>query len=134
MRQVLADTSALIALADADDVAHRAVSSYVTRHCRLLRLVVTSYVFDECMTVMKTRFGSQAAVAFGERLRGSSFCQLLHLTVDDETATWQVFTRYADKDWSYTDCSSLAVMRRLGIEEALATDVHFRQMGVTVLP
>jgi hypothetical protein len=42
--------------------------------------------------------------------------------------------QYSDKDWSYTDCSCLAVMRRLGIEQALTTDHHFRQMGITVVP
>ena len=134
MIKVLVDTSALVALADVDDRGHAAVHSWFINHSENIGLVLTDYVFDECMTLMKARFGAQAATSFGQRIRSSQFCQFVHLTPQDEASTWQIFTQYLDKDWSYTDCSSLAVMRRLDIEQALATDHHFRQMGITVVP
>ena len=134
MIKVLVDTSALVALADADDRGHAAVHSWFIDQAQNVGLVLTDYVFDECMTLMTVRFGAQAATSFGQRLRSSQFCQFVHLTPQDEASTWQIFTQYLDKDWSYTDCSSLAVMRRLDIEQALATDHHFRQMGITVVP
>lgn len=134
MNEVFVDTSALVALADADDHDHEAVSGWFAGHAMKTRLVITDYVFDECMTLMKSRFGTDAAISFGQRIRSSGFCRFVHLTPQDESATWQVFNQYSDKQWSYTDCSSLTVMRRLGIDQALATDHHFRQMGVTVVP
>ena len=33
---------------------------------------------------------------------------------------WRVFVSFNDKDWSFTDCTSYAVMQKLGITEALA--------------
>jgi predicted nucleic acid-binding protein len=98
------------------------------------QLLVTNYVFSEALTLIKARLGTPIAISVGENLRSGSVCRLMHLSAADDEAAWQIFRRYRDKAWSYADCSSLAVMRRLGIEEALATDVHFRQMGVTVLP
>jgi predicted nucleic acid-binding protein len=134
MNEILVDTSALVALADADDHDHEAVREWFAGHAKNTRLVITDYVFDECMTLMKSKFGTEAAISFGHRIRSSAFCQFVPLTPQDEAATWQVFDQYSDKDWSYTDCSCLAVMRRLGIDQALTTDHHFRQMGVTVVP
>jgi predicted nucleic acid-binding protein len=134
MREILIDTSALFALADADDLSHVEVTSWLMNSAQNSRLVLTDYVFDECMTLMKSRFGAEAAISFGQRIRSSQFCRFVQLTPQDEAATWQIFAQYADKDWSYTDCSCLAVMRRLGIRIAFATDRHFRQMGVRVVP
>ena len=46
-----------------------------------------------------------------------------------------LFDAYTDKKWSFTDCVSYAVMKRLGIREAFALDDDFRQFGfVSVKP
>ena len=45
-----------------------------------------------------------------------------------------IFVRYRDKDFSFTDCTSFAVMRQLRLTEVLTLDDHFSQMGFTVLP
>jgi predicted nucleic acid-binding protein len=58
-----------------------------------------------------------------------------YLSADDLESAWQFFRRYQDKDWSFTDCTSKAVLERLGIATAFAFDQHFRQFGsVTVVP
>jgi predicted nucleic acid-binding protein len=48
---------------------------------------------------------------------------------------WEVFRHFADKEWSFTDCTSKVVMEDLGIDTAFTFDHHFRQFGsVTVVP
>ncbi|MEX2015753.1 MAG: hypothetical protein WD873_03880 [Candidatus Hydrogenedentales bacterium] len=48
---------------------------------------------------------------------------------------WDVFRRYDDKRWSFTDCTIRVVMERLGVTTAFAFDAHFRQFeSVTVVP
>lgn len=39
-----------------------------------------------------------------------------------------------DKGYSLVDASSFAIMNRMGIKQALATDDHFRQEGFEVVP
>jgi predicted nucleic acid-binding protein len=46
----------------------------------------------------------------------------------------RVFFRHRDKDYSFTDCTSLVVMQELKLRQALTTDMHFRQMGFQMLP
>ena len=67
-------------------------------------------------------------------MRESLLFQRLHISEADDEAAWEVFGRYTDKEWSFTDCSCLAVMRRFGIGEALSFDRHFEQMGIIRLP
>ena len=54
---------------------------------------------------------------------------ILYLTAEDRRATWEIFSRYTDKDWSYVDCSILAVARRLQTSQVFTFDQHFDQMA-----
>jgi predicted nucleic acid-binding protein len=44
-----------------------------------------------------------------------------------------LYSQRLDKEWSLTDCTSFAVMRRDGITEALTGDHHFEQAGFVAL-
>ena len=134
MRQIVVDTSALCALVDRDDRYHHAVEIFLNENAAQIMLLVTDYVLDETLTWVKSRFGSRSALKLGRRLRSSNFCAFVKLTAEDEEATWRVFEKYDDKDWSYTDCSCLALMQRVGIHETLSTDHHFDQMDVIRWP
>ena len=41
----------------------------------------------------------------------------------------ELFRARADKQWSFTDCTSFTVMARLRLRHALAFDEHFLQAG-----
>lgn len=43
------------------------------------------------------------------------------------------YLMFSDKDWSLTDCISFGVMKKRGIQKALAFDQHFEQAGFTAL-
>jgi len=78
MRQILVDTSALYALADAEDPDHQAVADFV-HGIKDATLIVTDYILDETLTLIKFRFGSQPAIEMGKKLRASHFCTLVHI-------------------------------------------------------
>jgi predicted nucleic acid-binding protein len=46
----------------------------------------------------------------------------------------EVFFQFRDKDVSFTDCTSVAVMRELKLTAVITTDRHFHQMGFQILP
>ena len=70
-----------------------------------------------------------------DKFFNSALAQVHHLTDGDIHAAWEVFRKFEDKDWSFTDCASYAVMNRLGINTAFAFDHHFKQFGsIVVVP
>jgi predicted nucleic acid-binding protein len=97
-------------------------------------LVTTDYVIDETLTLLRFRLGLDAAEEWWHAIAISA--RVRHERVDAERAerARTIFFRYRDKDFSFTDCTSFAVMRELRLRTALTTDRHFRQAGFELLP
>jgi predicted nucleic acid-binding protein len=135
VKALFVDTAGWMACADAADAAHRRARA--ARDAALEAghlLVTTDFVVDETLTLIRVRLGIAAAEAWWAQVDGSS--RVRHETIDALRAekARAVFFRHRDKDYSFTDCTSLVVMRELKLKEALTTDRHFRQMGFHVLP
>lgn len=92
-------------------------------------LVTTDYVLDELVTLLKLRESQQVAVAAGDLLWQEHAVYLERLTAHDLAVAWDIFRRFGDKQWSFTDCTSKVVMERLDVSEAFAFDHHFEQFG-----
>jgi uncharacterized protein len=86
-------------------------------------------VFDETLTLVRRRLDHARAKAVARRLRSSPSVVLLHIGEEDFAAGLEWFERYADKTFSFTDCVSFAVMRRMKLKTALTFDQHFTQAG-----
>jgi predicted nucleic acid-binding protein len=98
-------------------------------------LVTTDYVVDELLTLLVVRKHRDIALRIGDDFWTQKSCDLVWTSQDDVKSAWQVFTTFDDKTWSFTDCVSYAVMKRLGIVEAFALDDDFKQFGfVAVKP
>jgi predicted nucleic acid-binding protein len=94
-----------------------------------ISLVTSDYVLDESITIIRLRVSHKAAVAFGQSIFGSSVVDLIPVGADDRRAAWEIFRKYADQEFSFTDCTSFALMRKLRLRTALTFDGHFSQMG-----
>lgn len=121
------DTSALFALADRTDRFHSQAAQFFESNEQLL--VTSQFVVYETITLVRMRLGHERAVKVGEMLLEQGAVPLIRVTVADEGKAWQMFKRYADKCFSFVDCTSFALMRRLGIRSAFAFDQDFRQIG-----
>ncbi|HWT82052.1 MAG TPA: PIN domain-containing protein [Candidatus Methylomirabilis sp.] len=121
------DTSAWYALLDRKDRNHGAATQFA-RDSRL-PFMTSTYILDETLTLLKRHLGHSAAVQFGERVWAEEVARLIRITPEDETRAWDIFTGHPDKGFSYTDCTSFALMERLGIDSAFAFDAHFDQHG-----
>jgi predicted nucleic acid-binding protein len=97
--------------------------------------VLSDLVFAETMTLLKARLGPEIAIRVGQELRQNPAYAWLSLGEDGERETWAAFQRYADKEWSYTDCALLVLARREAIPSIFAFDRHFAQMpGIEKIP
>lgn len=92
-------------------------------------------MLDETLTLFKARGEARRGRELGQRILDQEFCTLEWVEPDVVLRGWAIFDSFHDKDWSFTDCVSRAVIERLKIAEAFAFDQHFRQFGnVTVVP
>ena len=132
MRRVFVDTSAFIALLDPRDDCHlQAVHIEQALSSRAVRLVTTNFVLDETYTGLRSKIQHSAILRFRDSIRQSQRLSVVHITEALEDQAWEIFARYDDKDFSFTDCTSFAVMRQLGTATAFAFDEHFEQFGFT---
>ncbi len=134
MSTLLIDTSALHALNYARDGHHAQALVYFKSLAGRVKPILTEWVFVETMNLTKVRLGPTHAIAFGRQLKTSKAFYPLILTDIDKRATWDIFEQYQDKQWSYVDCSLLAVAQRLKVNKIFAFDHHFEQMGLEVAP
>ncbi len=130
---VFADTSGWYAAFVPIDVNYRVATTWLKSNRK--PLFTTDYCVSETLTLMRARRQPQKAIEFGEYIFQSSDVILHYLTRADILAAWEIFYRFRDKEWSFTDCTSKVVIENLSIAEAFAFDHHFHQFGtVAVVP
>ncbi len=126
------DTGAWFAYVNAADPDHHRMRLILDRPPG--RLITSSYVFDETVTLTQARLGHRPAVAVGRALFDLALVELLSIAPPDERAAWSLFERRPDKSYSFTDCTSFVLMRRERIATVVALDQHFSQEGFVVVP
>ena len=93
----------------------------------------STYIFDELMTLFLGRISKKKIISVGENLKNSSIINWVHPDPDDDEACWDIFKKYSDKLWSYTDCMSLHLIQKNKIKKVFSFDHHFEQMGLDLL-
>ncbi|MBI4445974.1 MAG: PIN domain-containing protein [Acidobacteria bacterium] len=132
MERLFVDTSAWFAYANRRDPDHFAVRM-VFREFEG-RLCSSNFIFAETISLCLYRLGHEVAQKVGSVLLDVGTVDLIRITPEDEQAAWALFCRRADQSYSFTDCTSFELMRRLRILAALALDDDFRTEGFQVLP
>jgi uncharacterized protein len=131
---VFMDSSGFLALWDAADEHHAAAAHLQAELARKRRrFLTTDYVADETLTLLLVRHSHSAAADFLDTLTRSEALHLEWVGPDRFHAAASLFRRHADKQWSFTNCVSFALMRELNIRDCFTTDHHFQQAGFTPL-
>jgi predicted nucleic acid-binding protein len=130
---IFVDTSAWYALLDKSDANHHAAVNF--KDSLDHPMVTSNYIADEVITLARNRLGHKVAVEIGRKLWNESIANLIRVTLNDEKKAWAIFVKYSDKTFSFTDCTSFALVERVGTTEVFAFDDHFSQYGgFIVLP
>lgn len=128
----MVDTSAWFAYANRHDPDHQRIRTVLQTFPG--RLITSNFIFDETVTLCLYRLGRQVAVTVGEVLRDPTVVAMLRITPDDEQHDWTLWLARPDKTYSFTDCTFFVVMRRLGLQSAIAVDTDFQREGFLLLP
>lgn len=131
---IFVDTSFFKGLADDQDNFYKVALKIWSRLGNGdFQLLTSNFVLDETFTLIRPRRKVEGAVGFRDLLIESfTDLEIARVTVEDEAAAWEWFIR----DWSdlsFTDCTSFAIMKRLGISRAATFDKHFALAGFKIV-
>lgn len=122
------DTSFLFALARASEEHHAEAAALQQAHAGST-LVTTSHVVGECWTLINRRLGHRAAARVANAVRSSPRYEILRARPETEERAWEWLLRHDEREYSFVDAVSFAVMRERGITEAFAFDRDFEAAG-----
>jgi predicted nucleic acid-binding protein len=97
------------------------------------RLVTSNHVRGETWTFLRRRDGHRTAVAFLNALSRTALVEVVFVneTLEEQALRW--LRRHDEREYSFVDTTSFALMRSLKIREALAFDGDFTAGGFTEL-
>ena len=125
------DTSAFLALYLKRDQYHKLAKGMFPSLPRPFS--TSNHVVDELATLLGRTAGYRSAADRIGDIYASGSVDVVPSTRDDEIQAIRWMRKYADKEISFTDCISFAMMRRLGIRAAFAFDRHFRDAGFEIV-
>ncbi len=80
------------------------------------------------------RRGVHHALDFVDEVFQSRTLHLVWLDPAQFQEAVKLLNESGQKKWSFTDCTSFAIMRQLGIRDAFAFDKNYEEAGFTRLP
>lgn len=122
-----ADTSFWVALALRRDSRHGAAKALWEQ--RDQPLLVSNHVLGEVWTFLRRRDGHQTARQALRLIARSDAVEVLHVAADVEDDAWRWLDRHGEREYSFVDATSFALMRRRGLTEALTFDGDFSAAG-----
>jgi predicted nucleic acid-binding protein len=133
------DTGGWVAYFDVADKYHRDIKEFFQDvfQRKKYRLATSDYVLDESVTYLRYNVGHATAVTAFNRIRAMVQQGIIDwLTVDEDIIqrAGEIFIKYDDQKFSFTDCTSFALCERERITHAVAVDKHFQTMRFILLP
>lgn len=123
---VLWDSSAILALLDADDADHLTAIRVARRIAAEKRpSFITNYIEVETHALLVRKLGRSIA---REWLLAGGLTVVV-ASPDEEHNAKAIIARYADKDWTLCDAISFALIDARRVKRAFTFDHHFRQYG-----
>jgi predicted nucleic acid-binding protein len=129
MNRVFVDTGGFYASLNRRDAFHRdALRLFRRAQSGQWFLFTTNFVLAESHALILARMGRNRAWDFLQAIIIGR-TNVIRAEEADEQRARAIIEHYQDKEFSYCDAVSFAVMERLDIQEAIAFDDHFRQYG-----
>jgi predicted nucleic acid-binding protein len=121
------DTSFWVALQLVRDAHHQEARALWAEGARAL--LTSNHVVGETWTFLVRRAGHAAAVRFVDALGRSPRVAVEHVVESLEAEAWSWLRRHRDREYSFVDGTSFAIMRRRRLTDVLAFDGDFAAAG-----
>jgi uncharacterized protein len=129
---IFVDTSFWIALSAAREGRHDDAVRLLSAHGDA-GLMTSNHVRGESWTFMRRRYGHRAAVTLVDRFERTRRLDVAFVSKELEAQALRWLRRHDERDYSFVDATSFALMRSLKIREALAFDGDFAAAGFVEL-
>lgn len=119
-----------------DDVNHRPAREFLAKIAKgaFGVPVTTDYVLDETLTLLRSRRSLAAALSFVDKVRNSKSVRIFWIEEGPFEKGLQLFRKSDRQSWSFTDCTSFALMKDLSLVDAFSFDSHFQEAGFRTSP
>ncbi len=129
------DTWAWLTLRDRKEFRHEEVKEFYSRYRNRKGIVYTSdYVLDETITLLFKRLpydqARESLTKIDKAIR-EGYLRVEWVTPERFEKAKELRLKYQDKPMiSFTDLTSMVVMREVGIKDILTEDAHFEAVGM----
>jgi len=129
---IFVDTSFWAGLTARADARHEEAVELFTRYADE-RLLTSNHVRGETWTFLRRRRGFRSAVSFLERVDRTSRLRVEFVSrgLEEEALRW--LRQREEREYSFVDATSFALMRALRVREAFAFDGDFAAAGFVEL-
>jgi predicted nucleic acid-binding protein len=129
------DTSAIVGRIVQRDQYHQTSLAFWDSLAETGRLCFTSnLVLAEAITLIARRTSYAFAADQARELYSSKILTILRPELEDEIRAIHLPAKFADQGVSFVDCTSFAIMRRMGIDDVFGFDQHFSMAGFHLRP
>ncbi len=135
MTYIFADTSYWLAIPLPRDALHERAKRAGEEYLRDARIVTSELVVVEVLNFLHAHSIELRRKAYSifESLPSTRLVEIVPSARSLFTRAGALYLAAEDKEWSFTDCSSFAIMRERKITNVLTADHHFEQAGFRAL-
>ncbi|MEX0271303.1 type II toxin-antitoxin system VapC family toxin [Leptolyngbyaceae cyanobacterium UHCC 1019] len=134
MRRVFVDNSYLVAILNPRDDRHqkaKEVSQSLGNYLSVTsEMVLTEFLNHFCARGSSFR---QLAITATDKLCADPDVEIIPQTTEQVKQARLFYRKRLDKEYSLTDCVSMLIMEKMGIQDVLTHDRHFQQAGFCAL-
>jgi predicted nucleic acid-binding protein len=125
---IFVDTSFWVALRNRRDPHHPEAARLLGNQSEAA-LFTTNHVCGETWTYLRRKSGHGSAVGFLDSVERSPRVVVFHVTEELERQAVRWLRQHSEREYSFVDATSFAVMRAQRIREVLAFDGDFSAAG-----
>jgi len=136
--RIFVDAGGWIAIVNDSDKYHsKAKAHYLQLLKGRTNFLTSNYVLAETYTWLRYHAGYRYAIRFHKMVTAAEKSGNLKILWVDRaiaSAAWEIFERYSDQVFSFTDCTSFVLAKRAKVNEVFAFDEDFAVMGFVMRP
>ena len=128
-KTIFVDTGYFIAILNRKDINHNTAKDEL-EILNQSKIVVSDFIIFETITFLNSSLKNhELAMLFLDFIESIENINIIEVDKRIKNKSMELFKKYIDKDFSFTDCTSFVIMEEYNINEAFSFDIHFKQMG-----